>query len=170
MAEGPTDRIYLLVERARTGDVAAMEELLVCCQPRLRRYADITCAHASDIEDAMQEALVVVYERLGMLRFSAAFFRWLFQIVRRECLRLARNARIARPERAVSEKTPDYQLQMEIQQALESLPQIYREAVLMRDFGDLSIKDIADRLGVPVNTIKVRLHRGRGMLREYLAH
>jgi RNA polymerase sigma factor (sigma-70 family) len=77
-----------LVEAACGGDAAAVEKLLVVCQPDLRRFARRTCSNRDDAEDAVQIALWQLYRKIGALRTAAAFASWLFRIIERECYRL----------------------------------------------------------------------------------
>src|SRR5205809_8042212 len=60
-----------LVEAARGGDVAAVERLLVVCQPDLRRFARRACSNGEDAEDAVQIALWQLYRKIGALRAAA---------------------------------------------------------------------------------------------------
>lgn len=61
------------------------------CQPDIRRYAQRNCL-IGDVDDAVQEALLVLSRKRSSVRVVAAFSGWLFQIVKRECHRLARAA------------------------------------------------------------------------------
>jgi RNA polymerase sigma factor (sigma-70 family) len=79
-----------LVEAARSGDIAAVERLLVVCQPDLRRFARRTCSSGEDAEDAVQIALWQLYRKIGALRAAATFATWMFRIIERECYRLFR--------------------------------------------------------------------------------
>ncbi len=63
---------------------------------------------------------------------------------------------------------PRDELRMELALALESLPPHYLEMVLLRDFEELTIAEICERLGITVATAKSRLHRPRLLVREYL--
>lgn len=60
-----------LVEAARLGDSAAISELLVVCQPDLKRFAGRTCSTTEDAEDAVQVALWQLYRKVGLLRCAA---------------------------------------------------------------------------------------------------
>jgi RNA polymerase sigma factor (sigma-70 family) len=62
----------------------------------------------------------------------------------------------------------DAALRIDLARALESLPAHYLEVVLLRDFEELTIAEIAARLGESVAAIKSRLHRARELVREYL--
>src|SRR5437764_9796183 len=78
-----------VIAAAQEGSEEALLELLRVCRPQLRRYANRQC-DSDDVEEAVQDALWLLYRRVGALRVIGAFSSWLFQIVRRECLRLAR--------------------------------------------------------------------------------
>ena len=65
-----------LVEAACGGDFAAVEELLVVCQPDLRRFARRACSTSEDAEDAVQIALWQLYRKIGALRTAATFASW----------------------------------------------------------------------------------------------
>lgn len=162
-----------LVDAARGGDPRALERLVAAAQPDARRYAWRHC-HASDVDDAVQESLQRVWRHAGALRAVAAFAGWLLTIVARECRRLARAATRHAPldEDLLEDRLAargDAALRVDLVRALESLPAHYLEVVLLRDFEECSIAEIAQRLAEPEGAVKSRLHRARAMVREYLA-
>ncbi len=161
-----------LVMAAGRGDAPAIAELLTMARPRLRRDAERSCL-VSDVDDAVQEALLVVLRRIGQLRQVRAFSGWLFRVVRRECHRLARTSlRVDLWDDTRTEATlaamDDAALRMELAAALESLPPHYREVLLLRDFEELTIAEIGKRLAIGKTAVKSRLHRARVLTREYL--
>ncbi|MFI8461117.1 RNA polymerase sigma factor [Kitasatospora sp. NPDC085464] len=79
-----------MVVAAQGGDAQALAALVTAAHPHVRRFAHSLCAGREDAEDAAQEALIVLYRRIGMLRASTALASWMFRIVRNECLRRAR--------------------------------------------------------------------------------
>ncbi|KVN53141.1 RNA polymerase sigma factor [Burkholderia anthina] len=160
------------VAAARTGDARALDRLLRLYQPDIRRYAQRHCM-ISDVDDAVQEVLLIVSRKVASVRVLAAFSGWLFAVVRRECRRLGRNAFNFDPfdEERVErwlERNSNETLRLELIAALESLPADYRDVILMRDFEELTISEIAARLKMSVPATKSRLHRARVMAREYL--
>lgn len=162
-----------LVEAARSGDPAAIDRLLVACQPNIRRYAQRSCT-ISVVDDAVQETLLVLSRYVATLRHPAALSRWLFAVARRECRRLSRatlRLELWDEDRvdAWIEGKDEGTLRYEVAAALESLPEEYREIVVLRDFEGLTIGEAADRLGLSRAAIKSRLHRARALTREYLA-
>ena len=84
-----------LFEAARLGDPQAIARLLETAQPDIRRYARAACRSSADAEDAAQETLWILFRHVGTIRSLLAFSAWLFSVVRRECLRLARKAGLA---------------------------------------------------------------------------
>jgi RNA polymerase sigma factor (sigma-70 family) len=167
-----TPQDHPLLEAARLGDPSSLDSLLRICQPDVRRYAFRHCL-ASDVDDAVQETLLIVAHRIRSLRTVAAFSGWLFQIVRRECRRLER--RLFRFDPYDEEKMeawlatrPDEGIRLDLVSALESLPEHYREVILLRDFYEMTILEIAALLRLTVPATKSRLHRARELVREYL--
>ncbi len=130
---------------AQAGNPAALERILRELQPDIRRYARRQCHRTSAIEDVVQEALIVLYRRLGNAeelteRHEAEYFS----------------------------RTPKDELRIDLVRALESLPDLYREVILLRDMEQLTIGEVADRLHITREACKSRIHRGRALLREYL--
>jgi RNA polymerase sigma factor (sigma-70 family) len=161
-----------LIEAARGGDVNALVSLISAAQPDVRRYAARNC-RAADIDDAVQETLLLLYQRVGTLRAVTSFSAWLFAVARRACFRLLRmsagppdsspddaDARLAhlRPE----------DLRIDLSRAIQSLPEHYREVILLRDIEELSIDEIAAVLDLTRESVKARIHRARMLIREYL--
>lgn len=161
-----------LLASAHAGDREALEQLLQVCRPDVRRYAQRHCL-ISDVDDAVQEALLVLSRRLSSVRVLASFSGWLFRVVQRECRRLGRlTLRYdpydeARVDAWAAAHSTDA-LRLDLASALESLSAGHREVILLRDFEELSIAEIAERLGETPAAVKSRLHRARTMAREYL--
>ncbi len=157
-------------DAACRGEQAALVRLIEITQPDIRRYARAACASSADAEDAAQEALWLLFRRVGTIRSLAAISGWLFTVVRRECLRLARRAGLPVPadaEEAVFDR-PDVELRLDIAAAIEALPAHYREVALMRDVREMTIDEIAVATASTRQAVKARLHRARLMMREYL--
>ena len=161
-----------LIMAAQTGDPAAMERLLAVCKADARRYARRHC-QVSDVDDAVQEALLVISRKVAGLKAALAFSSWLFTVIKHECSKLARAMfhhdalDEDQTEHLLACKT-DAALRIDLVAALESLPAHYREVVLLRDFEELTIAEIAARLGEQRGAVKSRLHRARELVREYM--
>lgn len=161
-----------LVNAARQGDLDAVEKLLIRCRPDLKRIAQSQCSSSVDPDDAVQESLLLIFRRIGALRTLASFPAWTFSIVRRECHRLWRAMHDELPTE--NEKLPTmvyidhFELRSDLAAAIQSLPEKYREAIILRDFEEFSISEIADQLLLTRAAVKSRIHRGRQMVQEYL--
>lgn len=171
MTNALTDRSNLILA-AQTGDSASVERLLAVCQADARRYARRHC-HASDVEDAVQETLLIISRKVKGLKAAAAFSSWLFVVIKRECRRLERLMfrHEPLPDELAEElllSRPDASLRIDLARALESLPAHYLEVVLLRDFEELTIGEISLRLVEQPGAVKSRLHRARELVREYM--
>ncbi|MFD7550521.1 RNA polymerase sigma factor [Streptomyces sp. NPDC059578] len=165
-----------LVLAAQRGDAGATAELVTGSHPHVRRFAHSLCASPEDAEDAAQEALIVLYRKIGMLRASGALASWMFRVVRNECLRRVR-ARVRRADAPA----PDPGLPSAEEQVLErleaqwvvdailALPAEQRRVLIMRDIQGHSGRRTAEALGLSTAAMKSRLHRARSTLREHLA-
>lgn len=159
---------------AQAGDPAALEQLLRQLQPDIRRYARYQCHRSSAVEDVVQEALIVVYRRVGSVRDAAALAGWVARVVMRLCMlpalgwmRLTEHIDTSAEAQRFA-TVPQDELRHDLARALESLPDIYREVILLRDMEQLTIGETAQRLGVTAEAVKSRLHRARALVREYL--
>lgn len=172
MADAASTDTDALIEAARAGDKAAVERLLVMFQADARRIAYTQCASVADAEDAAQESLLVIYRRIGALRAIGSFSSWMFSIVRHECRRLIRKVRRqtdpidAGTQFLVYHSTPE--LHSDLADAIQSLPDKYRDAIVLRDFHEYSIQEMAEQTRLTRAAVKSRIHRGREMIREYL--
>lgn len=159
---------------AQAGDPLAIDRLLRELQPDVRRYARRQCHRTSAVEDVVQEALIVLYRRLGNVRDPLAVAGWIFRVVTRLCmlpvLGLIRGAEEMNERHEAEQFTRVSQddLRIDLTRALESLPGMYREVILLRDMEQLTIAEMADQLGITREACKSRIHRGRMLLREYL--
>jgi RNA polymerase sigma factor (sigma-70 family) len=162
-----------LFEAAQAGDPRALAQLLEQTQSDLRRYAQRSCL-VSDVDDAVQETLWILSRYIGRLRSVLALSRWLFRVMRRECRRLARKTLSLdlwdeqRTDQIMAHFPPEL-LRLELGRAIESLPEHYRSVLLLRDFEELTIGELAARLALSPANVKSRLHRARELVREYLA-
>lgn len=176
-----------LVAAAQRGDVEALTALVYGSYPHVQRFAHTLCATPQDAEDAAQEALIILYRKIGMLRASGALASWMFRIVRNECLRrtraLLRHAPVHEPDHcdtktdsdavggAVRSAEEDVLLRLEAERvaaAVAALPEDQRQVLVMRDIQGLPGRMVADRLGLSTAAMKSRLHRARSTVREVL--
>jgi RNA polymerase sigma factor (sigma-70 family) len=166
----PTEQV---VNAAQQGDPRAIATLVSGSHVHVRRFARTLCATPEDAEDATQEALIVLYRKIGTLRAAAALASWMFQIVRNECIRRSRLA-LRRP---IATATPAPSVEdaalarLEVERIVDSvagLPPDQRAVLVLRDIQGLSGAATAQALGLSRAAMKSRLHRGREALRSQL--
>jgi RNA polymerase sigma factor (sigma-70 family) len=162
-----------VVIAAQQGDQRAIATLIAGSHVHVQRFAHALCSTPEDAEDAAQEALIVLYRKIGTLRAAAALASWMFQIVRNECIRRARLA-LRRPVSDASlelsaEDAALARLEMErIVASIVELPAEQRAVLVLRDIQGLSGAATAQALGLSRAAMKSRLHRGREALRIQL--
>jgi RNA polymerase sigma factor (sigma-70 family) len=163
-----------LIAAAQGGDAIAIAALVSGSHPHVQRFARSLCASPEDAEDAAQEALIVLYRKIGTLRASGALASWMFRIVRNECLRRARRAfrsdDLTRLGVAASpEEDVMHRLEAErVAAAVAALPADQRRVLIMRDIQGYPGRAVADTLGLSTTAMKSRLHRARATIRELL--
>jgi RNA polymerase sigma-70 factor, ECF subfamily len=173
----------LLLLRAQRGDAEALNRLFASCRTRLYRRALQILPRPQDAEDAVQEALLAAFTHLDRFQGRADFLTWATRIVINAALQHIRKTR-TKPtvswdqvdaefkEAWISgylrdpQPTPEEQLQgLErrgmLEDALHKLPAEMRQAIQLSKSADYSLTEAASALGLPPNTLKARLHRGR---------
>ncbi|MGH8116654.1 MAG: RNA polymerase sigma factor, partial [Rhodanobacteraceae bacterium] len=110
---------------------------------------------------------------IGALRTIGSYTAWLFSIVRHECQRMMRRMRgqtqLPDEDHWIFAYSTTPGLHLDLAAAIQSLPEKYREAIILRDIEEYSISEMADALRLTRAAVKSRIHRGREMIREYLA-
>jgi RNA polymerase sigma factor (sigma-70 family) len=162
-----------IVSLAQQGDTRAIATLLSGSHAHVQRFARTLCSTPEDAEEAAQEALIVLFRKIGTLRVAAALGSWMFQIVRNECIR---RSRLALPRSvsaaSVAPSAEDAALaRLEIERIVNSiaeLPPEQRAVLVLRDIHGLSGAATAHALGLSRAAMKSRLHRGRETLRSRL--
>jgi RNA polymerase sigma factor (sigma-70 family) len=168
----PTEQV---INAAQQGDPRAIAILLDGSHAHVHRFARSLCSTPEDAEEATQEALIVLYQKIGTLRAAAALASWMFQIVRHECIRRSRMAVRGvipispPPSEASVEDLAVARLEVErIVASVAALPADQRAVLVLRDIQGLSGKATAQTLGLSRAAMKSRLHRGREALRAGL--
>lgn len=178
-----------LIRKAQRGDHEAFNSLMGAHEARMRRTALRITAHVEDAEDAVQQAFTSAWMNLKRFRGDSAFSTWLTRITMNEALSLLRkrNRRtfVAIDEQAGAEEeirsvalpadgNPEQrflerELRALVRESMKLVRPAYREAMRLRVLEDLSLEEIAERMGIPVNTVKVHLFRGRRAMKAFLA-
>ena len=165
---------------AARGDDEALALLVRTYHDRVYRFGLQVCQDPRDTEDAVQEAFAKLVTRPQVVRHPGAL-SWLMTVVRHTCYRLLRPFRREReaPLDTVAEPVSDridaqaalerWELVRSIHAAIARLEPASREVLVMRDLEGLSGKATCTALGIPLATMKTRLHRARAELRAALA-
>jgi len=166
----------LLVVRCQLGDRAAFDELIERWHARLWKYARRITGSDEAADDAAQDVWLRVLRGIGGLRDGAKLRPWLFGIARRVLVDRLRE-RYATPVESsldVSDIAAVEPIDLapgdieRMEQQVERLPVIDREVVVLFYFNEMSLQEIADVAGIPLGTVKSRLHRARRTLRQEL--
>lgn len=174
-----------VVARVRAGDTALFELLMRRHNQRLFRTLRAILKSDGEAEDALQECYVRAYRKLHTFEDRARVSTWLTRIgVNLALDRLRRQARVVSldPEAFAAEldrsgeRAPvnpeDANVSRELagllERAIDALPLAYRSVFVMREIEGLGTRDTAESLGIEEATVKTRLHRARGRLRETL--
>jgi RNA polymerase sigma-70 factor (ECF subfamily) len=176
-----------VVERVKAGETALFEILMRRYNQRLYRVACGILGDPAEAEDVMQDAYVRAYAHLDQFAGRSSFATWLTRIAVHEALARARwrtrfveidampePRKDALPSLWSTEKGPEAQavaknLQSVLESAITALPDTYRPVVMLRDVQGLSTAEAAECLDLTEPVVKVRLHRGRALLRRDLA-
>ena len=168
-----------LVERARRGDKPAFGELIQRHRNACLKRARLMIRDRSDAEDEVQNAFWKAYLRLEQYRGEGSFGAWLSRIVENQCLMRIRDQRNVRfvyldePTESnvrleVVGQTPDPEGQLGLSEVgvllkkeINRIPPLLRNVMLLRDVDQLSMFEIADRLGLSLPAAKSRLRRAR---------
>lgn len=150
----------------------------------LYNFAHWLTQNRDEAEDLVQETYAKALRGFGSFQPGTNFRAWIFRILRNTFLTSRTGLAATRtvplesedePEQtvAVSRETPESILleqagQQQVQAALEQVPVIYREVLLLCDVEEMSYQEIADTLAVPIGTVMSRLHRARKALRAAL--
>lgn len=169
-----------LVRRFLSGDRAAFAALVERHERRVYNLALRMTGREEDARDATQDALLTVLKKLSSFRGEAAFTTWLHRVTVNACYDLLRKRQrapllergdddipaIEPPPAADHAETSD--LSIDVRQALTQVPEDFRVVMILHDVQDLPQEEVAAILGIPVGTVKSRLHRGRIVLARAL--
>ena len=149
----------------------------------LLRIVRATIAGDPEVEDIVQQAAFKAFTKLAQFRFEAGFRTWLIQIGRNEARQWRRKCASSRmlgfplplSEVPIADKNHsplnEYQrgeTSAQIRAALVRLPEKYRNVILLRDIEDLSVSEVAGRLGLTIPAVKTRHMRARQKVAGFL--
>ena len=173
-----------LIELARNGDRAAFGDLVERYQHVVFRAALAALRSREDAEEVTQEAMVSAYQKLASFRGESSFKTWLLTIVWNRAMDRRRRVgdwfrRFVTPDREEGFDPPSGQpshettliaeeTRREVRRMLATLPEKYRQALLLSASGDHTFDEIGRLLGIPTGTAKWRAMEGRRILKKKL--
>ncbi len=180
--EGPGEKERALVARAQVGDVDAFAELVREAQAEVYTLAYRLTGNDDDAKDVAQDAFLRAFRSIKRFRGDARFSTWMYRITANcAATHLSKRSKAGHDEIQDDDALPDERpesnpegmaeagiLRDKMTAALAKLPPSLRVVVVLRDVYDLPHEDIASELGITESAAKVRLHRARRKLREYL--
>ena len=165
-----------IVERALTGDADAFGELVRRWERRIFALAYGMLGREEDARDATQETFIAAFRNLRGFRGEAKVSSWLHRIAVNQCITRQRRAKV-RSETALEDEVEknagsfaapttyspagvveSRQVTQAVRRAVNSLPVELRQVIVMKEFEELTFKEIADALDLPLSTVKSRLY------------
>jgi len=179
------------IRRILAGEKHLFHDLIRPCERSIYFLLYSLLKNEAEAEDVAQETVIKVYQNLDKFRGDSQFRTWVLSIARNEGLgrlRKISNRREDSLDAETDEQTGDYtpailtswreipaealerkELGNLLRKAIEGLPEIYRNVVLLRDIEEMDIRESAAVLGITEASVKVRLHRARALLQRNLA-
>jgi RNA polymerase sigma-70 factor (ECF subfamily) len=179
-----------LVARLRADDESAYDEVVRRFGPRMLSVSRRLLPQEQDAQDAVQDAFLSAFRSINSFQGDAKLATWLHRIVVNAALMKLRTKR-RKPESAIDDLMPRYneegyrqtsgdwrithdtavqtsEIREQVLHAIDQLPELYREILLLRDIEELSTEETARQLEITEGAVKTRLHRARLALRELL--
>jgi RNA polymerase sigma-70 factor (ECF subfamily) len=175
-----------LIAASLKGDTAAFGDLVRRYQDRLYNTVYRLLDNADDAQDVVQDAFVNAYQSLEGFKGDSQFFTWLYRIAVNTAISHKRKQRLTlsidagrngegrlEPLDTSDASHPGHALERaeeerRVRQALNRLSAEHRTVLIMKDMEGQKYEVMAEVLGVPIGTIRSRLHRARTELRELL--
>ena len=176
-----------IVERALTGDAEAFGEIVQRWERRIFVLSFGMLGREEDARDATQETFLAAFRNLRAFRGEAKVSSWLHRIAVNQCITRQRRAKV-RSESALDTEEEKHaasfaapigysparvaegrETSTAVKLAVNSLPAELRQVVVMKEFEELTFKEIADALDLPLSTVKSRLYTALKQLQMRLA-
>lgn len=174
------DALDRLAARAAGGDAAALHDLLVAIEPRVKRIVGRMLLHPQDAEEAAQDALFSVSRKIAGFQGRSRFTTWLHAVASNSARSTYRTLKRRASERPVEDLSAAVDprttsviagSRLDLLEALEALarsnPDLV-EPLVLRDVNELDYSEIARLLDLPLGTVKSRIHRARTFVRPLL--
>lgn len=164
-----------IVLRAKKGDAQSFEKLVKLYESKMYKTAKSILECEDDINEAIQQTIILIYDKLYQLRNENKVGTWIMRILINQCKKIYKQNELRNRKNVnledniekinINEEKDDYSF---VDDAIHRLDTKYREIVILYYYDELKIKDIAQILKIPQGTIKTRLNRARKKLNEIL--
>src|SRR5512140_3387911 len=175
-----------VIRRVQQGEIGLFEIVMRRYNQRLYRIIRSILGSDADVEDVLQDSYLKAYGHLAQFEGRSSFVTWLTKIAIYEAMARARKGRrfqplevtmgddegrivelrskLADPEQDASR----HELKRLIEEAVDHLPDLFREVFVMREIEQMSQAETAECLGIKEETVKTRLHRARAQIEAHL--
>jgi RNA polymerase sigma-70 factor (ECF subfamily) len=162
----------VVLARARTGDAHALETLFRAYEGPVYNLARRICRTAEDAEDVLQETFFELCRSIGQYRGEGSLWGWIRTVASSKALMRLRRNKYRDTDELEDEVSPtrreDTLLRMDLEAALERLPEISRAVVWLHDVEGYTHEEIAEMMGKTVSFSKSQLARAHVRLRRWL--
>ena len=162
------ETLKTLVKKAKKGDGEAFVSLVMQYEDVLYRTASRLLNNDEDVADVMQDAIILAYEKLHTLKNEEYFNTWICKILINKCnslLNKTKDISVMDEDLFLQSRNDEFQ-KIELEDALNSLNEVYRLALILYYIVGLNVKEISGFLQEPEGTIKARLSRAKTILRN----
>ena len=158
--------IIKLIKKAKSRDPDAFTELMQFYLKDMYHDAIAILMNDEDAADAIQETLLICWEKLGTLKENKYFKTWMIRILINNCYSIRKKKKVFADFENVAELFRNDEYNLEIKEMLSMLDEKYRVPVMMFYIQGYKISEISQILEIPQSTIQTRLARAREKLRD----
>jgi RNA polymerase sigma-70 factor (ECF subfamily) len=172
----------VLITLVHQGEQGAYRVLVERYQERIRNLVYSIFHEPEIVDDLSQDVFIKAYEALAQFRFQSSFYTWLYRIAVNKCRDELRKRKVRRwfslqslmdsSDKELTSKLvvepQDRELQELLAASLQTLPEKYRIALVLKDIDGMTYEEIAETMECEIGTVKSRLSRARAMMRKVL--
>lgn len=176
------------IKQVKNGDQNAFSEIVELYKDKVYILCYRMLGNSHEAEDIAQEAFIRAYINIDSYNIDKKFSTWLYRIATNLSIDRIRKkkpdyyldaevkgtegltmySQVASDTPLPEDEVESLELQQSVQEEILKLPEKYRSVIVLKYIEELSLKEISDILGLPISTIKTRIHRGREALRKQL--
>jgi len=178
-----------IIQQVLSGNMEAFSTIVLRYQKMIFKYVNSQFNNEDDAQDITQEIFITAMEALKGFRGESKFSTWLYSIMVNYCKNYKKKAgRMYVTSLYASKESEEFEIQIPdhrvnpeqdivdsdslaiVKEEIYKLPDDYKNVVLMRDIEGLSYNEISDILGINLSNVKVRIYRGRELLKNRLSN